>query len=149
MTATTIEENKALVRRVLEESFSKGTVDVLEEVLAEDFVAHAPSEPGHGAETQDRERLAEEIERNREAFPDMTFTVEELIAEGDSVAVRWSARGTHQGELMGLEPTDKEISLKGMNFLHVKDGKIAEDWVLWDSLGMMQQLGLGPEPPAP
>jgi steroid delta-isomerase-like uncharacterized protein len=149
MTTTTTEENKELVKRVLEEAFSRGDVDVLEEVLADDFVAHAPSEPGHGAETQDRERLAEEIERNREAFPDMTFTVEEIVAEGDTVAVRWSARGTHEGELMGMEPTGEAVDMRGMNFLHIENGKIAEDWVLWDSLGMMQQLGIGPEPPAP
>lgn len=149
MTTTTTEENKELVKRVLEESFSKGNVDILEEALADDFVAHAPSEPGHEAETQDRERLAEEIERNREAFPDLTFTVEELIAEGNAVAVRWSARGTHEGDLMGMDPTGKEVTLKGMNFLHVENGKIAEDWVLWDSLGLMQQLGIGPEPPTP
>lgn len=149
MALTTTEKNKELVRRVLEEGFSKGNVDVLEEVLAEDFVAHAPSEPGHGEESQDRERLAEEIERNREAFPDMTFMVEELVAEGDTVAVRWSARGTHEGELMGMEPTGKAVTLRGMNFLHVEDGKIVEDWVIWDSLGMMQQLGIGPEPPTP
>lgn len=144
---TTQQTNKELVRRTLDEAFSKGNVDVLDEVLADGFVAHAPAEPGHGPETQDRERLKEEIRRNREVFPDLTFTVEELVAEGNTVAVRWSMQGTHEGALPDLDPTGEEVTVRGMNFMHVEDGKIVEDWVLWDSLGMMQQLGIGPEPP--
>lgn len=141
------EQNKAVVRRFYREVFGEGNLDAIDEFLADDFVAHAPAEPGHDAETQDRERLKEEFARNREAFPDLTFNVEDIVAEDDTVAVRWTATGTHQGQLMDLPPTGKEVALKGMNFLRFEDGKIAEDWVLWDSMGMMQQLGMGPGGP--
>lgn len=146
-TATTTQENKELVRRALDASFNRRDYEALREALAEDFVGHAPSELGHDAETQDRDRLIEEIERNTRAFPDLVHTVEEIIAEGDTVAVRWTARGTHDGELMGMPPTGTEVTLRGMNFFHVEDGQITEDWVLWDALGLMQQLGIAPDGP--
>jgi steroid delta-isomerase-like uncharacterized protein len=141
------EQNKATIRRFYKEAFGKGNVDIMDEVLADDFVAHAPAEPGHDAETQSRERLKEEITRNRAAFPDLTFNLEDMIAEGDTVAIRWTATGTHEGPLMDLPPTGKQVTLKGMNFLRFEDGKIAEDWVIWDSMSMMQQLGIGPDGP--
>lgn len=144
---STEEQNKAIVRRVYQEVFNKGNVDVLDELLADDFVAHAPAEPGHDAEDQDRERLKEEITRNRAAFPDMSFDIKALIAEGNNIAMRWTATGTHKGPLGELPPTGKQVTMSGMNFLRLDDGKIVEDWVLWDSLGMMQQLGIGPGGP--
>ena len=139
------EQNKATVRRFYKEAFGKGNLDILDEVTTDDFIAHAPSEPGHDAETQDTERLKQEIARNRSAFPDLEFTIEDMVAEGNKIALRWSATGTHEGKLMDLPPTGKQVRLSGMNFLHFRDGKIAEDWVLWDSMGMMQQLGMVPE----
>lgn len=145
--ATTEAENKELVQRAIEEAFNSGNVAVLDDVLADGFVAHAPAEPGHGPETQDRDRLEEEIKRNRAIFPDLTFDIQEMIAEGNAVAVRWKLHGTHEGAMPGVEPTGKEVTVRGMNFMHIEDGRIAEDWVLWDSLNMMQQLGIGPEPP--
>lgn len=138
------DRNKQIIRHFYTEAFEKGNLDVLDELLTDDFVAHAPAEPGHDAETQDASRLKEEIARNRAAFPDLSFTIQEMIAEGDKVAIRWTAEGTHKGKLMDMPPTGKEITLNGMNFLHLRDGKIAEDWVIWDSMGMMQQLGMGP-----
>lgn len=141
------EEHKALIRRFYSEVFDKGNLDMIDEATTDGFVAHAPAEPGHDAESQDRARLKEEFSRNREAFPDLTFNVEDMVAEGDTVAVRWTATGTHEGQLMDLPPTGKEVTLKGMNFLRFEDGKIAEDWVIWDSMGLMQQLGMGPGGP--
>ena len=137
-------QNKATIRRFYTEAFDKGNLDVLDELVTDDFVAHAPAEPGHDEETQDAERLKQEIARNRAAFPDLTFNLQDMVAEGDTVAIRWSATGTHEGQLMDLPPTGKQVRLDGMNFLRFEDGKIAEDWVLWDSLGLMQQLGMGP-----
>lgn len=141
------EQNKAVVRRVYHQAFGKRNLDVLDELMADDFVAHAPTEPGHDAEEQDRERLKEEFRRNFKAFPDLTFSLDEIIAEDDTVAIRWQATGTHEGPLMELPPTGKQVTLKGMNFLRLEGGKIVEDWVLWDGMGLMQQLGIGPNGP--
>ena len=80
------------------------------------------------------------------AFPDLHFTIEELIAEGDKVAGRYTARGTHKGELMGIPPTNNAISLTVSEIYRIADGKITEHWVILDALGMMQQLGVIPAP---
>lgn len=147
MATTTTTENKELVRRLLEEGFGSGDLDVLDELLDGDFVAHAPSEPGHEAEMQDRDRVAEEIERAHEGLDDLRFTVEETIAEGNLVAVRSTITGRHEGEFMGAPPTGERVEFDAMNFFRIEDGKITEDWALWDALGLMQQLGIGPEGP--
>lgn len=144
MSRTTTEENKDLVRRLLEEAFGGGDLDVLDEVLAEDFVAHAPAEPGHEPETQDRDRVAEEIERAHEGLADLRFTIDEAVAEGDLVAVRSTATGVHEGEFMGAPPTGEEVQFRAMNFFRIEDGEIAEDWALWDAFGLMGQLGVEP-----
>lgn len=82
----------------------------------------------------------------RDAFPDFYVTLDALIAEGDEVAYRWTARGTHQGEFLGAAPTGKEITATGMVFFRFMAGKIAEGWTNWDALGLMQQIGANPAP---
>jgi steroid delta-isomerase-like uncharacterized protein len=149
LSTTTTEENKELVRRLLVEAFGGGDLDVLEELLAEDFVGHAPSEPGpgHEAETQDRDRVAAEIERAHEGLADLQFTVEETIAEGDLVAVRSTITGRHEGEFMGAPPTGERVEFDAMNVLRIEDGEVVEDWALWDAVTLMGQLGIAPEGP--
>lgn len=147
MATTTTTENKELVRQLLEEAFGDGDVDRLDDLLADDFVGHAPAEPGHDAELQDRERLAEEIERAHAGLADVTFTVEQTIAEDDLVAVRSTFSGRHEGEFMGAPPTGDRIEVDAMNVFRVENGEIAEDWAMWDVFGLLSQLGLVPEGP--
>jgi steroid delta-isomerase-like uncharacterized protein len=80
------------------------------------------------------------------AFPDINVTVEDVIAEGDKAVTRWTIRGTHRGELMGIAPTDKPIELKGITIHRIEGGKIVEEWERYDNLGMMQQLGVVEQP---
>ena len=82
----------------------------------------------------------------RSAFPDMQLTIEDQIAEGDKVVTRWTARGTHQGELMGIPPTGKQATVTGITVGRVANGKFVESWSNFDALGMMQQLGVVPVP---
>jgi predicted ester cyclase len=78
------------------------------------------------------------------AFPDGAITVDDQIAEGDTVATRWTGRGTHQGELMGIPPTGKQVTVAGLSYTKFKSGKMVESWANWDTLGMLQQIGAVP-----
>ena len=136
-------ENKALARRLLEEAFNAGRLDVAEELVASDFVGHDPSLP---EEVRGPAGLKELIAGYRTAFPDIHVTIEDQIADGDRVVTRWSAKGTHQGELMGMPATGKQATVTGITIDRIADGRIAESWNNWDTLGMMQQLGAIPAP---
>jgi predicted ester cyclase len=80
------------------------------------------------------------------AFPDVQITVEDQIAEGDKVVTRWTGRGTHQGEFMGVPPSDNRVEITGITINRVSEGKLAEAWAIYDALGMMQQIGAMPSP---
>ena len=133
------EENKATVRRAWE-GVSQGNLDVLDEVYTADLVWHEPDEDIRGIEAA-KEFVAMYIE----AFPDMSITVEDAIAEGDKVVSRWSASGTHRGELLGIAPTSKQITVTGITIHRFEGGKIVEEWESPDNLGILQQLGAIPE----
>ncbi len=139
------EENKASVRRLFEELYGKHNVDVLDEVYAPDYKGYIPRSTLESPEAVKQFNLA-----MYEAFPDIESSIEEILAEGDSVAVRWTIRGTHEGKLVGptmtIPPTGKPIELGGMNVFRFSDGKVVESWGFWDGLSMMGQLGLMPEP---
>jgi predicted ester cyclase len=122
------EENKALARRELEEIFTQGNLDAAEEIYAPNYLSHETatavrpaSEDIHGVEA-DRQIAA----ARRQAFPDLHITIEDQIAEGDKVATRFRARGTHLGELAGRAPTGKEVEVTGINMCRIEGGKIAE-----------------------
>jgi len=135
------DNNKGIVRRAIEEPW-KGSLDIVEELFASDYVGHDPSmpEPLRGPEG-----IKEFISTYRDAYPDARITVETQLAEGDLVATRWTGRGTHQGELMGIEPTGKQVTVSGLTLSRVQNGKIVEEFQNWDALGMMRQLGAIPE----
>ncbi len=80
----------------------------------------------------------------RNAFPDITYTIEDLIAEGDKVVARWSAQGTHRGDFMGIPPTNKQVRFSEIEIIRVVDGKAVEEWEELDRLGLMTQLGVIP-----
>jgi predicted ester cyclase len=137
------EENKAVVQRFNEligEFFCTGDADALDEVLAPDFVYHQPGTP------PDLESFKQFLPMFRAVFPDMSYTVEEMIAEGDKVVDRLTWQATHQGELMGISPTDNKVTVTEMHVSRIANGKIVERWGQPDMLGLMQQLGAIPTP---
>ena len=134
------EQNKTIVRRAFEEAW-KGNLDVVDEVTAGDYVGHDPANPGplHGPKA-----VKASISTYRAAFPDVRMTVEQQFAEGDLVATRWIARGTHEGELIGIQPTGKQVTVSGLTTSRLSGGKIVEEFTQWDNHGMLQQLGAIP-----
>ena len=138
------ETNKALSRRFLEEVFNQGKLDVLDEITAKDHVNSGPGTlPGLPAGPEGNKHL---VTVYRNAFPDIHFTVDEQIAEGDKVVTRWTGHGTHQGELLGIPATGKSSTVTGIAVDRIVNGKIAESWGIFDQFGMMQQLGVIPTP---
>ena len=135
------EENKALARRVIEEMFNEGNLDVADEIIAQDHAHHDPAMP---EERHGREHFKQFASMYRSAFSDLHIEIEDQIAEGDKVASRWVARGTHEGDLMGLPPSGKQVTVVGMTIDRVAEGKVAETWDSYDALGMMQQIGAIP-----
>ena len=133
------EENKALVQRFVEEAFNRGNLDAADEVYAPGFVSHESDGPVE----RSPEYVKGFVGRYRGAFPDGRTTVEDSIAEGDRVAYRWTFRGTHRGELMGIPPTERQVTITGITLDRIS-GKIEEEWNHFDQLGMLQQLGATP-----
>lgn len=134
--------NKAAVRRLVEEVWNKGNLSVANECLASSYRHHDPSTPEVEAGPEGEMKRAMLY---RSAFPDLRLTLEDVIAEGDTVAARWSCRATHKGALGDIAPTGKQVSLTGVSIVRFADGKMIEGWINWDALGMLQQLGVVPE----
>jgi steroid delta-isomerase-like uncharacterized protein len=133
------EKNKAVIRRWMD-LWNTGNLDAVDEFVAADYVRHDPNGPEiHGPEAE-RQLIAMYLA----AFPDLRFTIEHLIAEGDLVLAHSTARGTHRGELLGVPPTDRTIAIAVMDLFQLADGKIVEQWVAIDTLGMLQQIGAVP-----
>jgi steroid delta-isomerase-like uncharacterized protein len=140
--STSAEQNKAIARRYVEEAINKGNLAALDEVIDATYVYHEPGTP----ETHGPEGLKQLIMMYRNAFPDLHIAVEDMVAEGDKVVARGTAHGTHKGELMGTPPTGKQVAVTTITVLRFAGGKVAEEWEVYDALGMMQQLGLAPMP---
>ena len=138
------EENKALLRRSVEEVFSaQGDLDVADEIYAPNYVGHNPLDP---EDVRGPEGAKEQARMYRSAFPDVRLNIEEQVAEGDRVVTRWIGSGTHQGEMMGIAPTGNQIRVDGITISRIQDGKVVEDWELFNALGLMQQLDGVPTP---
>ena len=134
--------NKAIARRVWEEVINEGNLSLLDEIVAKDVVDHS-AVPGTA---QGREGVKQMISMYRNAFSDFHATLEDLIAEEDKVVQRVTVRGTHTGELMGIPPTGKDIEISAIHISRFEDGLEVEHWSNADIMGMMQQLGVAPEP---
>jgi predicted ester cyclase len=130
------EQNKAIVRRLFEEPW-KGNLEVVDELIASEYVGHDPANP---EPLRGPEGVKEFISTYRAAFPDSRITVEQQLAEGDLVATRWSGGGTHEGELMGIQPTGKQVTISGLTISRLVGGKVVEEFQNWDNFGMLQQL---------
>lgn len=144
VTNRSTEENKRIARRVPEELATDADLDLVEELYAEDAVEHDPF-GSHSGQTEIRESL----ERVLGAFPDMTATVEDVVGEGDLVAMRVTLRGTHEGPFMGVEPTGRTIEVGNNVFTRLDDGRIVERWIQPDTLGLLRQLGVDPSATEP
>ena len=134
-------ETKAIARRLLEEAFNGGNLDVVDELVSPEFVNHdaALPEPTRGVEA-----AKASIAAYRAAFPDLRLTIEQQVGEGEFVTTRWTGTGTHQGDLMGMAATGKQSTVTGITIDRIVDGRFVESWTNWDTLGLMQQLGVVP-----
>jgi steroid delta-isomerase-like uncharacterized protein len=136
-----VEANKALVRRIFDE-MNRGNPAIIEEVYDPDYMHHDPSLPP--AWQRGRDNYLTGMRTFFTAFPDLHGTVEEVVAEGDKVVVRITWRGTQKGELMGIPPSGKRAEFGFIGTMRIADGNVAEGWVNFDSMGMLQQLGAIP-----
>ena len=134
------EENKNLALRLIEEVINQGKLSVLDELITADAVDHSlpPGLPSG------REGVKLFLGMIRAAFPDIHETVEDLIAEGDTVVTRTTWHGTHQGPFLGIAPTGKQVSVSGIDISRLASGKFVEHWQSADNLGLLQQLGVIP-----
>ncbi len=135
---------KALAHRFHMDIFQEGNLDAADEILSPDFVYHGSLGPGE--DQRGPEPTKQVASGVIAAFPDRRITHEDTLAEGDKVLIRWSLTGTQEGELMGIPPTGRQVTLTGFDLFRIEGGKIVEMWQEADQLGMMQQLGVVPEP---
>lgn len=136
-----IEQNKALVRRLVEEAQAAGKLVLVDELLAPDFVDHNPL-PGIPPTRTGVKALFGALHA---AFPDLQITIHEQLAEGDKVMTRKTFAGTHQGEFLGVPATGKAVRFDVIDILRVVNGKLTDHWNVVDQLALMQQLGVIPE----
>jgi steroid delta-isomerase-like uncharacterized protein len=134
--------NKAVIRDIFDETW-QGDVNVVDRLVASEYIGHDPSQP---EAIRGIDGMKAFVERFRESFSNTHITIEEQIAEGDTVATRWTGRGTHTGEISGIAATGKEITITGISISRLENGKLIEDYTNWDMLGMLVQLGAIPAP---
>ena len=137
-----IEENKVLSRRIFDEAGSQGNFAVIEEAIAPTFAYRTSALPESHGPAGFKEFWTE----HRRAFPDIHYTLEEVVAEGEKVVVRWTGIGTHQGDLMGTAPTGKPVKLPGITIFRFANGHIVDGRTVWDALALLQQIGVVPAP---
>jgi steroid delta-isomerase-like uncharacterized protein len=130
-------ENEALVRRYVEEVYDQRKLEVVDEIFAPDFTLHDPDLPGGARGPEGIKRV---VETFVDAFSDLQVTLDDELSSGDKVGARWTSRGTPQGGLMGIAATGRDIEVTAVGIWRVADGKISEAWLVYDALGMMQQL---------
>lgn len=135
------EQNMTVVRRWVEEAWNRGHLALADELYPQDYVLHYLPTPVYGAEG-----LKQFVRTYRAAFPDLHVTIEDMMAAGDKVVWRFTIRGTHRGDFQGIAPTGRPITVTGIVYSRFDGGKWVEDWANADALGMLQQLGVIPEP---
>ena len=135
------EDNKAIVRRMTEVFYNQGAIERADQFFAATYVHHDPASP----QVRDRAGLQEAVRTFRAGWPDLHITTDELVAEGDKVLKRWTYHATHTGNLSGLPPTGKRITMSGLELFRLADGQIVESWLGYDNLSLMKQLGVAPQ----
>jgi steroid delta-isomerase-like uncharacterized protein len=133
----TLEENKQVVRKIYEDCINRGTLDLLALLISDDY-AGVGGERGPSA-------FAKTVTSLRQGFPDVRFTIDDLVAEGDRVTVRWKWQGTHQGVFNALPASQREVTNEGIVIYQLTDGKIVRAWLQTDRLGVLQQIGVVPK----
>ena len=136
------DRNKQIARRLIEEGFNKGDRALADELVAENYIYREPTV----GEKRGPKGFIELMTMYRTAFPDARMTIKEQVAEGDTVVTRWTGNGTHRGELMGIAPTGKQVSVEGVSISRIVNGKVVEEFSTYDALGMFQQLGVAAAP---
>jgi predicted ester cyclase len=131
-------------RRLIEETFNEGNLALADQLVAPDAVNHDPAEPAELRALRGPEVFKRTVQMYRAAFPDVRITVDDVIAAGDKVVVRWHSEGTHRGELAGFAPTGVRGSVTGISIDQWQGGKVVESWTEWDNLGLARQLGAAP-----
>ncbi len=135
---TTLEHNKAVVRRFIDEIFLKGDFGAVDQLLTDDFIPHT-----WGAMSGGKDELKQAIERVSAGISDASMTIEDVIAEEDRVAVRLTSSATHTGEFMGMPASGKRYEIGEIHIFRLRDGRVSEHWHQADFMGMMKQLGGG------
>ena len=133
---------KQIVRRLIEEPWT-GNMAVIDEVIGSGYTGYDPSAP---EPISGPDGLKTQLQQYIDGFPDGRITVDDQIAEGNKVASRWTARGTQTGEVAGIAPTGKQVTVSGLTISRLEDGMVVEEWTTWDTLGMLVQLGAIPAP---
>ncbi len=136
------EVGRTIARRYVEEIWDQGDLTALAELFASNIVDHH-AVPGQAPGVEGQQQV---LTMFRSAFPDLRVTTEDILVDGDRVAVRWTARGTHQGALLGIPPTGKPVTITGIDILRIANGKVVERWAEDNGLALMQQLGVVPTP---
>ncbi len=137
------EENKAILRHALDEIWNKGNLAVADELAHPDLVARSNTLGMAASNTL--AQMKGLVAMYRAAFPDLSVTFDEMVAEGEQVAVRFTATGTHLGPLLGIPPTGKRATVANITVYHMRDGRIMDQQGLTDTLGLLQQLGVAPQ----
>jgi steroid delta-isomerase-like uncharacterized protein len=133
-----IEEDKAIIRRFSKEVWNEGNMEVFKEVFASNFVYHDPAAP----KANSLEDYRQFVSRIRTTWPDMHYTIEDMIAEGDKVVARYTWLATHQKVFRGIPPTGRQVTHPGIAIYRFAGDKVVELWDIWDALGLYQQIGL-------
>jgi len=140
-----VERNKAVLSRHFDEVLNQGLLNVVDDIYTSDYVLDAPVRSDGSSQaralTQGREQLKQRVTLFRSAFPDIHFSQDDVVGEGDTVVVRYNFSGTHLGTFAGVEPAGRKISIMGILIAHLTDGKIREAWSAFDSAELMKQLG--------
>jgi steroid delta-isomerase-like uncharacterized protein len=132
-------DNKQIVKRFMDECWSRGNLNTVMELVANNCRYHDPVFPSL---TSGAENLKNHIQTCRNGFPDLMFTIDDTIAERNEVVVHWTANGTHKGQFLGMPPTNKKASVTGTSIFRIENGKIVEEWANWNLMSMLEQLGL-------
>jgi steroid delta-isomerase-like uncharacterized protein len=137
------QDNKQVVRRLIEEGWNQGKTNVVSDLLANNCRFHDEVFPHL---TSGADNLRRHIESCRAGFPDLKFSIDDTIAERDEVVVHWTARGTHKGSFLGMPATNKKSTVSGTSIYRLEGSKIVESWANWNLMSMMQQLGISSVP---
>lgn len=134
-------DNKQIIQRFMEDCWNHGNVKAIPELVAENCRFHDPVFPNL---TSGLQNLKSHIESCRRAFPDLHFKIDDTIGERNEVVIQWTSNGTHKGDFLGMQPTNRKANVSGTSIYRLENGKIVEQWAHWNLMTLMEQLGVAP-----